>query len=159
MIIDNIKNSGQYSSLHPNFKMAFDYLISTNFSKTDNMTYELDGKNVYAIVSEYNTKPALEGKWESHLKYYDIQFVASGEEMMGYVNKDYMEILEDYNAENDFILWKEKKEDASIESIDVNFIKFKKNNFMILGPDDIHMPGLLTMEPKTVKKVVIKILI
>lgn len=159
MVIDTLKNSAQYNSLHPNFKIAFDYLSSTDFLKTNNATYELDGKNVFAIVSEYDTKQALEGKWESHLKYYDIQFVAKGEEMMGYVNKDYMKILEEYNDENDFMLWQEKDKGTSIENIDVNFIKFKENNFMILGPDDVHMPGLLINEPKKVKKVVVKVLI
>lgn len=159
MVIDTLKNSNQYHSLHPGFKKAFEYLSSTDFSKTENATYELDGKNVYAIVSEYDTKPALEGKWESHLKYYDIQFVAKGEEIMGYVNKDYMKISEEYNDENDFMLWTEKKEDAGMESIDVNFIKFKENNFMIFSPYDVHMPGLEINKPEKVKKVVVKVMI
>jgi YhcH/YjgK/YiaL family protein len=159
MVVDTLRNSKQYHSLHPRFKTAFDYLTSVDFAKTENATYELDGKNVYAIVSEYDTKPALEGKWESHLKYYDIQFVAKGEELMGYVNKYYMNLLEEYNTEIDFMLWQERDKGTSIANIDVNFIKFKENNFMILGPDDVHMPGLIINEPKKVKKIVVKVLI
>jgi biofilm protein TabA len=159
MVIDTLKNSAQYHSLHPRFKTAFHYLLSTDFSKIENATYELDGKNAYAIVSEYDTKPALDGKWESHLKYFDIQFIAQGEELMGYVNKDYMKILEEYNEENDFMLWQEKDKGTSIENINVNFIHFKENNFMIFGPEDVHMPGLVINEPKKVKKIVVKVLI
>lgn len=152
MVIDTLKNSNQYHSLHPGFKKAFEYLSSTDFSKTENATYELDGKNIYAIVSEYDTKPVSDGKWESHLKYYDIQFVAKGEELMGYVNKDYVTLSQDYNDENDFMLWEDNNEDS-------DFIRFKENNFMILAPEDVHMPGIETGEIEKVKKVVIKVLI
>lgn len=149
MIIDNIKNAEQYYSYGERFKKALEFLSVTDINLLENKTHELDGKNIFAIVSEYDTKPMEEGKWESHKKYYDVQFVASGEEKIGYVFKDKMKILEEYNADNDFMLWEGEGD----------FLTAKAGDFLILGPDDIHMPSIQINGPSKVKKVVVKVLI
>ena len=105
MIIDNIKNAEQYYSYGERFQKALEYLQVTDFGLTENGIRELDGKNIFAIVTEYDTKPITEGKWESHLKYYDVQFIATGEEKIGYVFKDKVKLLQEYNSDNDFMLW------------------------------------------------------
>jgi len=149
MIIDNIKNAEQYFSYGERFQKALEFLQVTDFSLIENGTHELDGKNIYAIISEYDTKPLEEGKWESHLKYYDVQFVANGEEKIGYVFKDKVKLLQEYNSDNDFMLWEGEGD----------FLNAKPGDFLILGPDDVHMPSIQINGPSKVKKVVIKVLI
>lgn len=149
MIIDNIKNAEQYYSYGERFQKALEYLQVTDFGLTENGIHELDGKNIFAIVTEYDTKPITEGKWESHLKYYDVQFIASGEEKIGYVFKDKVKLLQEYNSDNDFMLWEG----------DGDFISAKAGDFLILCPDDVHMPSIQVNGPSKVKKVVVKVLI
>ena len=149
MIIDNIKNAEQYYSYGERFQKALEYLQVTDFGLTENGIHELDGKNIFAIVTEYDTKPITEGKWESHLKYYDVQFIASGEEKIGYVFKDKVKLLQEYNSDNDFMLWEG----------DGDFITAKAGDFLILGPDDVHMPSIQVNGPSKIKKVVVKVLI
>lgn len=149
MIVDNIKNAAQYFSYGERFKKALEFLQVTDINLLDNGTIELDGKNIYAIISEYETKPLTEGKWESHEKYYDVQFIANGREKIGYVYKDKVKISQEYNDENDFMLWEGEG----------NFITANKGDFLILGPDDIHMPSIQVDGHEKVKKVVIKVLI
>lgn len=148
MIIDNIKNAEQYFSYGERFQKALEFLSATDITLLENGTHELDGKNIYAMISEYDTKPLTEGKWESHKKYYDVQFVATGEEKIGYVFKDKVKLLKDYDAETDFMLWKGEGD----------FLTVKAGDFLILGPDDIHMPSIQINGPSKVKKVVIKVL-
>ncbi len=149
MIIDNIKNAKQYYSYGERFKKALEFLSVTDITLLESGTHELDGKNIFAIVSEYNTKPFEEGQWESHLKYYDVQFVSSGEERIGYVFKDKMKLLQEYNEENDYMLWEGEGD----------FLTAKAGDFLILGPDDVHMPSIQINGPSKVKKVVVKVLI
>jgi len=149
MIADNIKNAQQYFSYGERFQKALEYLQVTDFGLIENGTHELDGKNIFAIVSEYDTKPMEEGKWESHKKYYDVQFVASGEEKIGYVFKDKVKLLQEYNADNDFMLWEGEGD----------FLTARAGDFLILGPDDAHMPSIQINGPAKVKKVVVKVLI
>ena len=149
MIADNIKNAQQYFSYGERFQKALEYLQVTDFGLIENGTHELDGKNIFAIVSEYDTKPHEEGKWESHFKYYDVQFVARGEEKIGYVFKDKVKLLQEYNADNDFMLWEGEGD----------FLTAKAGDFLILGPDDVHMPSIQINGPSKVKKVVVKVLI
>lgn len=149
MITDNIKNAAQYFSYGERFQKALEYLQVTDFGLIENGTHELEGKNIFAIISEYDTKPLEEGKWESHKKYYDVQFVASGEEKIGYVFKEKVKLSQDYNEDNDFMLWEGEGD----------FITAKSGDFLILGPDDVHMPSIQINGPSKVKKVVVKVLI
>ncbi|MBX7044711.1 MAG: YhcH/YjgK/YiaL family protein [Ignavibacteria bacterium] len=149
MIANNIKNSAQYFFYGDRFRKALEFLQVTDFSLIENGIIELDGKNIYAIITEYETKPLSEGKWESHLKYYDVQYIASGEEKIGYVFKDKVKLSQEYNEENDFMLWEGEGD----------FITAKTGDFLILGPDDVHMPSIQVNGVSKVKKVVIKVLI
>ncbi len=56
MIVDQIENKDLYSNLNPNIKKALDYLAETDFSETEAGKYEIDGENIFALVSEYKTK-------------------------------------------------------------------------------------------------------
>jgi YhcH/YjgK/YiaL family protein len=149
MIADNIKNAPQYFSYGERFKKALEFLQNTNINSLDNGTHELDGKNLFVIVSEYETKPQKEGQWESHLKYYDVQYVSKGEEKIGYVFKNKMKLLAEYNEDNDYMLWEGEGD----------FLTVSAGDFLILGPDDVHMPSIRIDNPVQVKKVVIKVLI
>ena len=84
MIVDKTDNLKQYTHLGSKFQKAFTFITDPELMLLDNGKYEIDGDNVYALVSEYKTKNEIDGKFEAHKKYIDIQFVAKGTELIGY---------------------------------------------------------------------------
>ena len=147
MIIDSLENCDLYKGLGERIVNALKYLKETNFEKLEIGRYELDGTDVYATVSHYKTKPINEGKWEAHIKYIDVQFIASGTEIIGYSFLKNMKSKTDYNLEKDVQFFEG----------DGQSVKVERNTFVILFPSDVHMPGIKVNEPQDVIKVVVKV--
>ena len=147
MIIDKLTNSHLYSGLGNRINKAFDYLNNTDFSKTELGKYEIDGDNIFALVNEYNTKDEIEGKLEAHKRYIDVQYVAKGEELMGYAPLENQKVIEDYNEQNDITFF----------SGDKSFIQVDEGMFAIFFPTDVHLPGIKVNKKSYVKKIVIKV--
>lgn len=147
MIIDKLSNSHLYSGLGKNINKAFDYLKKTDFSKIEPGKYEIDGDNIFALVNEYNTKDESDGKPEAHKKYLDVQFVASGSELMGYVPLANQKVIDEYNEQNDITFFEGEK----------SFTKVEAGMFAIFFPTDVHLPGIRDDEKSFVKKVVVKV--
>jgi YhcH/YjgK/YiaL family protein len=147
MIFDQLKNSKKYFALGENFKRAFEYLSSTDFNTLEPGKYEIDGENLFAIVQDYDTKPATAGKWEAHKKYADIQLIVFGKEKMGYSNFQKMIVTQEYNNEKDAMYLKGEG----------NFLIAEPGYFALFFPTDVHMPGIAINISTTVRKVVVKV--
>lgn len=157
MIIDKIENSHLYTGLNERIKKAFDYIRNTDLKNLQPGRYEIDGENIFALISEYKTKSKEEGKLEAHRKYLDVQYVIEGEELMGYaplgdpafseVSAGRQQILEPYKEENDIVFFKGEK----------SFTKVSSGMFGIFFPEDVHLPGISTGNISNVKKLVIKV--
>jgi YhcH/YjgK/YiaL family protein len=147
MIFDNLSNAGLYSSISSNLKKAFDYLQSQDFTKVENGTYEIDGKNVFAIVKEYDSIPKADGKWEIHREYIDIQFIASGVESMGFCAADTMQPIGEFNTEKDILFL----------SGEGDYVTVAANHFAVFFPQDAHKPNLAVTTPAPIKKVIMKV--
>ena len=147
MIIDKIENSHRYKGLNTRIEKAFEYIRNTDLKNIQPGRYEIDGENVFALISDYKTKPESEGKLEAHRKYIDVQYVIEGEELMGYSPLGNQEILEPYKEENDIIFFKGEK----------SFTKVSSGMFAIFFPEDVHMPGISSENISEVKKLVIKV--
>lgn len=147
MIIDTLTNCENYISLNKNFKTVFDYLKSNDLSSMECGIHEIDGKNLYFNLQEYETKPVQ--KLEAHKKYIDIQVVIKGEEYMGYTNLSNTTVREEYNDDKDVMFLNGT----------VDRVKADNRYFVIFYPQDAHMPSLAVDEPKYAKKAIFKILI
>ncbi|MBL0346951.1 YhcH/YjgK/YiaL family protein [Candidatus Villigracilis affinis] len=146
MVIDRIENAPLYYAIHPRFKSAFDYIRQIDINAIPVGRHEIDGENMYALVQEYNTKLKEEGKWEAHRRYIDLQYVVQGAEGMGYANIHHLQ-QGDYDTNKDFLpLFGEGDQ-----------VVLKSGYFVLLFPEDAHMPGMAIGNPKPAKKVVIKI--
>lgn len=148
MIYDVIENAHIYYNLGEKFEKALKFLAETDFDSVESGRIDIDGDNIFALVQEYNTKDPDKGKWEAHRKYIDIQYVHTGGEDFGFVNVDYLESDGKYNAEKDIEYF----------SGDGDFLQIHDGEFIILFPQDAHMPGLTIEESEKIKKVVIKVL-
>ncbi|MDG2449488.1 MAG: YhcH/YjgK/YiaL family protein [Saprospiraceae bacterium] len=147
MIFDTLNNRQRYYDLGDRIQKALNYLANTDFQKCKNGIYELEGKDVFAIVSQYETRKEADSFWEAHKKYIDIQYLISGKEKIGYAPISNMESLGNYNHENDFEEYVGKG----------TFIPFFDMSFFILFPEDTHLPGIVHEEASKVRKVVVKV--
>jgi len=149
MIIDHIENAWQYKGCGARIGLALQFLKETDFTKIETGKHIIKGDEVYAMVFEYDTKPKEEAKLEAHRKYIDVQYVASGNEQMGYAFLSNHEAIEGYKEDDDFALY----------DVDASFIEMNKGMFAIFYPDDLHMPGIINHQLEKVKKVVVKVLV
>jgi biofilm protein TabA len=86
---------------------------------------------------------------EGHLKHIDIQYLIEGEEVIEIYSIDEVELVQEYDTEKDYALYKPVKEGRKVI--------LRPYEFLILYPNDLHIPGLASGNPQEVKKVVIKI--
>jgi len=56
MIIDKLCNAGQYYGFSQRVEKALKYLEQTDLEQIEIGKYEIEGKNIFAIVSEYGTR-------------------------------------------------------------------------------------------------------
>ncbi len=138
----------KYNYQSEGFKKAFDWLEKTDLKSLKSGVYPIDGSNVFAEVQEYETKEPEECPFESHRKYYDIQYIASGSEVLGYCNKGSNEGL-GYNEQRDLEFYKMPKKHSSII--------LNENEFAIVSPDDLHQPRVKNIINEDVKKIVVKV--
>lgn len=146
MVTDHISRADIYAALGASFQDAFAFLGHGDLGTIPAGTYELDGRRVYAVVQDYQSKRAEEGKWEAHRKYIDLQYVVSGRERFGYAPAGRM-AAGPYDEERDL-----ERPDG-----DGAFVELRAGDFMLLWPGEAHMPGMAIGEPAEVRKVVVKI--
>lgn len=137
------------------FGKVFEFLKNTDLAavfaevtKENKKTIEIDGKNVFAIFQEYDTKLHENAKLEGHQQYADVQYIFEGEEIIGMcdiadVDGDY-----EYNAEKDIFFCKSKK---------LSHVILGAGEAAILMPEDLHAPCMCIGEPKRAKKIVFKV--
>ena len=136
--------------LQNRIKQALEYLNKTDLNKL-----EL-GKNVinewlYINVQEYMTKNISDCRYESHKKYVDIQMMINGIEAIETCDIDKLELETEYSDENDVMFW--KKKNGQMRSVITN------NSYVILYPQNAHMPCIAVNGSVKVKKLVAKVLI
>jgi len=146
MIIDRIANAQLYEHLSPRIKRAFDYLRRTDLASLSPGRHDIDGDSLYLMLSRYETKSKPQGAWEAHRRYIDLQVVVQGTEQIGY---SHMSRLAPgaYEADRDFVPL----------AGDGDFLTLTAGAFMLLFPEDGHMPGIAVGAPSSVMKAVFKI--
>lgn len=130
------------------WEKAFEYLTKQDLAATTPGTYEIDGKDVYAIVQEYNSKNPEDAFYESHKVYTDLQYIISGEEQIGLTDLSTTSVKTPYD---------ENKDIAFYNSEEGRTLMAKPGTFFLFFPDDAHRPGLKVNENAPVKKLVIKV--
>jgi YhcH/YjgK/YiaL family protein len=147
MIVDKLENSDIYSALGERIKKAFDFLKNTDLNALPTGKTEIEGSDIFAAVSEYETKAQANCKLEAHRKYLDVQYLVKGSELIGYAPASNQEVIVDYNEEKDIIFFK----------ADVSTVLIQEGMFAIFFPEDLHQPCIQANSPMNVKKVVVKV--
>ncbi len=127
---------------------AFKFLKKNDLSSLKDGRIDIDGDKLFALVQSYDSKPLSKGSWEAHRKYADVQVVVSGTEQMGYAEIDSL-TANPYDEGKDFMRL----------TGEGGFCRMSAGMFMVLYPQDAHMPGMAIDKPAPVKKIVVKVLL
>ena len=83
MLTTNLSLAEKYDYLSDKFKKAFTFLRETDFAALPTGNIPIEGEDIYANVQSYTTMAAEDCPFESHRAYFDLQYVAEGEECFG----------------------------------------------------------------------------
>ena len=150
MIITDLKNFEHQIVMTPFMRKALDYLRQPNIAALPDGTIEIDGRRLFAIVQRYETLSTGAPKFEFHRKYIDVQYLVTGEEILGWAPADRMKITDPYNAEKDICF-------GVVDSGTMLSIHLKTGQLAVLYPEDGHAPRLAAGVPSPVMKIVVKV--
>ena len=149
MIVNSIQAVGKYEYLTEKFEKAFQFLRDQDLLTLPAGRYEIDGDDVYAMVQEYQTSPSEELKLESHKRYFDIQYVVCGEEIMEMAFAAGLTVDTPYDEEADVAFYHDP------ETCSLAYLR--GGQFAIVSPEEAHKPRCAPHQPGNVRKVVLKI--
>ena len=147
MILDKLENASLYACISNNLQTGFEFLKNTNFSALEIGRHEIDGDQIFALVSEYDSKKPEDCRLEAHEVYTDIQYLVSGKELIGYETLQNQVLKSEYIPEKDISFYQGEGTPLLIEA----------GMFAVFFPQDVHRPCIQAGQPEKVKKVVVKV--
>ncbi len=148
MILSPLSQADRYVSLHPRFAAAIAFLRQDGLTDLAPGRYEIDGDQLFALITNGPGRSRGEGKLESHRAYIDIQYVAAGIDEMGWKSTPTCTQPQgEFDTAKDVVLYNDAP-DA--------FVATGPGSFTIFFPEDAHTPLL---SDGNLHKVVVKIAI
>jgi biofilm protein TabA len=148
MILGALAESAAYDVLGPRVAAGFRYLRGFDASTPDGR-HDVDGDDVFALVSTYDTGPSTEKRFEAHRAYLDIQFVAAGMERILHAPAGSLALVEPFAPDGDVAFFADPPQSSSF--------LLHPGDFALFHPGDAHKPGCMAGGRHTVKKVVVKV--
>ena len=153
MIVTDLRHIGHqvsHSSMTTAIKKAIGFLERTDIHGLVDGRVEIDGEQIYAIVQRYETMIIDAPRLEYHKKYIDIQYVVSGEEVIGWAPAERLTVTEAYNPDADICF-------GTVPKGKITPVYMQAGQVVILYPEDGHAPKLAAGAPSQVFKIVIKV--
>lgn len=152
MIFDKMENIADYFEDLPLLEKVAEFVRDFNKNGKEDGTYEIDGDKVFAIISSYRTKPQTpEMMFEAHKKYMDVQYIVTGTEKIRWARLNSVDLVEERYSKGQDI--------AFYEGTPLFDFTLTKGTFLLLYPDDAHLPGLSAEKDVHVRKIVFKVMV
>ena len=133
MIYDTLNNALLYKGLTEKLDVAFEDMLSRDFTGVGPGTCPLGESGVYFSAAEVSLKNRSDSRWECHDEYIDIQYIFSGDP----------EIIE-YAPRTGVISWDKDPAGDIYFSDDANrgiALKMIPGSFAVFFPGDAHRPA------------------
>ena len=148
MIFDKIENLPRYARSFPNADKVIDFLAKCAAKPPKPGKYELDGKKLFVNIQQYAPKSFDPAKLEYHRNYIDIQLLLSGVEKLYYAPLEGRETVVPYDPEKDCGMDRLPSPESGTE------VALVPGNFVLLYPEEGHIPGVGAPDTAVVKAVV-----
>ena len=146
MIVVPVDQLQNYTHLHPGLEKAGQFLARADLAAFAEGRYEIDGDELFAIVSACEGKGRSGARLEAHRNYIDVQYCLSGKDVIGFRPlAQCTTAAAAYDEAGDVIFF----EDPARE-----WISIEGSACAVFFPDDAHAP--LAGEGPC-KKIVVKI--
>jgi biofilm protein TabA len=147
MIIDSLENAGKYTSIHPLFAEAFEYIKTLDLKHAEIGKTDLsDGLKIIIAEKVGMKQEESVAKFECHNQNIDIQLCISGKEQMGWKSRQSCSSAKgEYNAEKDVLFYNDAPD---------MFFELTDNQFAIFFPEDVHAPMI---GDEVIKKLIVKV--
>ncbi len=150
MIVTDLAHIDRQVRVTPALRKAIDFLRRRDIDTLSDGRVEIDGDRVFAIVQRYETGKTDAPKFEAHRKYIDVQFIASGEEVIGWAPVERMTITEAHDADKDVCFGTAARGQWAP-------VNLHTGQLAVLWPEDGHAPKLAAGAPSPVMKIVVKV--
>ncbi|MFL5382474.1 MAG: YhcH/YjgK/YiaL family protein [Longimicrobiaceae bacterium] len=148
MILTTLAESDVLEALGPGVAAGVRWLRAFDPSTPDGR-HDIDGDEVFALVSTYATGPATEKRFETHRVYIDLQYVAAGSERILHAPAHGLAVETPYDAAKDIAFYAEPKASSSL--------LLRAGDLAVFHPADAHKPGCMAGGRDEVRKVVVKV--
>ncbi len=131
------------------FETAFNFLKKINdVDRLEPGTITLDN-GVKVMIQSYETSNEEVLDFETHDRYYDIQYLVKGVEDIHLVDREDLEVKVHYDSEADITFYHQPKY--------WDVVRFKEGDFVVIGTDLGHKPRVAREGSAPVMKIVIKV--
>ncbi|HXY61805.1 MAG TPA: YhcH/YjgK/YiaL family protein [Nitrospirota bacterium] len=150
MIASDLKHIESQLAMTPFMKKAIEFLRLRGIYDLPDGRVEIDGRRVFAIVQRYETTDTSSPKFEYHKKYIDVQYIAVGKEIIGWVPAESIKITEAYDAVKDAAF-------GAAEAGTWTPLSLQAGQLAVLYPEDGHASRLACGQSSAVMKIVVKV--
>jgi YhcH/YjgK/YiaL family protein len=150
MIVTDLKDFEHQAPMTPQFRQAVEFLRRTDLLELPDGNVPLDGTRVFAILQRYRTARHDAPQFEYHRKYIDLQYVLSGEEVIGWAPAAGMTPSFAYDEQQDICF-------GLMEPGKWSPVRVLAGQVAVLWPEDGHAPRLAAEAPLLVRKIVVKV--
>jgi YhcH/YjgK/YiaL family protein len=150
MIVTDLRHIDHQVAMTPALQKAFDFLRGHNIYNLLDGKVEIDSDRVFAIVQRYETLTTDAPKFEFHRKYIDIQYIVSGEEVIGWMPVERMTITEAYDPDKDICF-------GTVTQRKWTPVHLQAAQLAVIYPEDGHAPKLASRAPSSVVKIEVKV--
>ena len=149
MLVTPLSHTLDHDYLAERFRKAYEFLARDDVANLPLGRIDIDGDDVFANVQEYETVPAPDKRMEAHRRYFDVQFVVSGEELVQYAPLEGLIEIGSFDEKTDFGSYGTPPGCSSIV--------LRAGQVAVFAPEDAHKPGCSFGSPKRVRKVIVKV--
>jgi biofilm protein TabA len=150
MIAGDLRHVEDQMAVTPCLQKAISFLRWTNLRDLQEGKVEIEGERIYALVQCYDTVASAELEFEFHRRFIDVQYIVSGEEIIGWALAERMAITAAYDEAKDIAF-------GTLPSGEVTPVHLGAGQLVVLFPEDAHAPKLAAGAPAPVKKIVVKV--
>ena len=144
MIIGNIANIRDYAGMLPHLEAGLELVDRAD--ELELGRHDFDGG--YLMVNEGETTPLVDGFFEAHRAWIDVQIMLAGSEEIAWGYTDFLDVIADYNEPDDYLLLDGAREQRLL---------IEPGMFWVAFPADAHRPGGHTAAPRPYRKIVMKL--
>ncbi len=149
MFTGSLKDWEQVKAYLPKIFCTAVEFLQKNASSLEPGRHEIDGDRLFVSVEDGMTKPAAQRRFESHVKYCDLQVVLEGVERQDYRTSPSTASPVESREAGDIYFYPDPENPQSL--------LMQPGDFVVYFPGELHAPNLAVAVPSRRRKAILKV--